>query len=74
MTNILVVIISSLKLPTINKILLYEMKFLVKNYSCLQKPWLVGFAPRSPFSLFSVLRWICWTTRKNSWVCHWSWL
>jgi len=32
------------------------MKFLVPNYSCLQNPWL-----RSPFSLSSVLNWICWT-------------
>ena len=38
MTNKLVVIINSLKLPQIEKILLYEMKFLVPNYSCLQNP------------------------------------
>jgi len=38
MTNKLVVIIKSLKVPNINKILLYEMKFLVPNYSCLQNP------------------------------------
>jgi len=37
MTNKLV-IIDSLKVPKIKKILLYEMKFLVPNYSCLQKP------------------------------------
>ena len=36
MTNKLVVIINSLKVPKIKKILLYEMKFLVPNYSCLQ--------------------------------------
>jgi len=36
MANKLVVIINSLKVPTIKKILLYEMKFLVLNYSCLQ--------------------------------------
>jgi hypothetical protein len=29
------------------------MKFLVPNYSCLQNPWLGGYAPRSPFSLSS---------------------
>jgi len=34
----LVVIINSLKVPKIKKILLYEMKFLVPNYSCLQNP------------------------------------
>ena len=38
MTNKLVVIINSLKVPKIKKILLYEMKFVVPNYSCLQKP------------------------------------
>jgi len=43
-------------------VLLYEMKFLVTNYSCLQNPWLpLATAPRSPFSLSSVLKWICWT-------------
>ena len=35
-TNKLVVIINSLKVPKIKKRLLYEMKFLVPNYSCLQ--------------------------------------
>jgi len=37
-TNKLVVIINSLKVPKIKKILLYEMKFPVPNYSCLQNP------------------------------------
>ena len=37
-TNKLVVIINSLKVPKIKKILLYEMKFLVPNYSCIQNP------------------------------------
>jgi len=32
----LVVNINSLKVPTTKKVLLYEMKFLVPNYSCLQ--------------------------------------
>ena len=39
MTNtycILVVIIN--KVPNIKKILLYEIKFLVPNYSCLKNP------------------------------------
>jgi hypothetical protein len=49
------------------------MKFLVPSYSCLQNPWLGGCGPRSPFSLSSVLTWICWTPppKKNSWVRHW---
>ena len=50
MTNKLVVIINSLKLPKIKKILLYEMKFLVPNYCCLQNPWL-GAMPPHPRSL-----------------------
>jgi len=37
MTNKLVVII-----------FLYEMKFLVPNYSCLQNPWLGGYLPQIP--------------------------
>ena len=45
MTNKLVVIINSLKVPKIKKILLYELKFLVPNYSCLQYPWLGGCRP-----------------------------
>jgi len=38
MTNTLVVIINSLEVPKIKKILLYEMKCLVPNYSCLKNP------------------------------------
>jgi len=66
MTNKFVVIINSLQVPKIKKILLYEMKFLVPNYSCLQTPWPGGYAPRSPFSLSSVLNWICWTPPKKN--------
>jgi hypothetical protein len=39
------------KEPKIKKILLYEMKFLVQNYSCLQNPWLGGPLPPDPHSL-----------------------
>jgi len=28
--------------------LLYEMKFLVPNYNCLQNPWLGGYCPQIP--------------------------
>jgi len=38
MTNKLVVIINSLKVPKIKEVLLYEMKIFVPNYSCLQNP------------------------------------
>jgi len=48
MTNKLVVIINSLKVSKIKKILLYEMTFLVPNYSCLQNPWLGGCRPQIP--------------------------
>ena len=65
MTNKLVVIVNSLKVPKIKIILLYEMKFLVPNYSCLQNSWLGATAPRSPFSLSSVLNWICWPPRNK---------
>ena len=48
MTNKLVVIINSLKVPKIKKMLLHEMKFLVPNYSCLQNPCLGGYRPQIP--------------------------
>jgi len=64
MTNKLVVI-KIIKVPKIKKMLLYEMKFLVPNYSCLQNPWLGGYSPRSLFSLSSVLNWICWPPLPN---------
>ena len=53
MTDKLVVILNSLKVPKIKKILLYEIKFLVPNYSCLQNPWLGGY--RSQIPVLSVL-------------------
>ena len=48
MANKLVVITNSLKVAKIKKILLYEMKFLVPNYSCLQNHWLGGYRPQIP--------------------------
>ena len=48
MTNKLVVIINSLKVPKVKKIVLFEMKFLVPNYSRLQNPWLGGYRPQIP--------------------------
>jgi len=61
MTNKLVVIINSFRVSKIKKPLLYEMKFFVPNSSCLQNRWLGGYRPQTPFSLSSVLNWICWT-------------
>ena len=72
MTNKLVVIINSLKVPKIKKILLYEMKLLVRNYSCLQNPWLGGYCPQIP-----ILSAVCPQLNflnppeQNSWVSHW---
>jgi len=48
MTNKLVVIINNLKVPKIKKILLYELKYLVPNYSCLQNSWLGGYRSQIP--------------------------
>jgi len=48
MTNKLIIIINSLKIPKIKKILLHEMKFLVPNYICLQNLWLGGYRPQIP--------------------------
>jgi len=48
MTNKLVAIINSLRVPKIKKILLYEMKFLVPNYSCLYNPWVWGCRTQIP--------------------------
>jgi len=48
MTDKLVIIINSVKVPKIKKILLYEMKFLVPKYSCLQNPWVRGYRPQIP--------------------------
>ena len=48
------------------KMLPYEMKFLVPNFSFLQNPWLGGYRPpKSPFSFSSALNWICWTPPKK---------
>ena len=74
MTNKLVVIINSHKVPKLKKILLYEMKFLVPNYSCLRNPWLGGYRPQIP-----VLSVLCPQlnllnpppTEQNFWVGHW---
>jgi len=60
MINKLVVVINSLNVKKFKKILLYEMKFLLPNYICLQNTWLGATATRSPFSLSSVFNWICW--------------
>ena len=51
------------------------MKFLVPNYSCLQKPWLGGLPPSDPRSLcpLSSTEFVEPPTpsEQNSWVRHW---
>jgi hypothetical protein len=61
---------NSLKVPNIKKLLLHEMKFLVRNYICLQNPWLGRYCPQIP--VLSGLIWISCTPppKQNSWVCH----
>jgi len=73
MTNKLGVIINILKVPKIKKILLYEMKFLVPNYSCLQDPWLGSYRPQIPvLSLLSPqLNLLTPPPEQNSLVRHW---
>ena len=72
MTNKLVVIINSLKVPKIKKILLYEMKFCVPNYNCPSRtPDYGATVPRSPFSLSST-EFVGPPPKQNSWVCHCS--
>jgi len=73
MTNKLFVIINSLKMPKIKKILLYKMKCLVQNYSCLQNTWLGRLPspdPRSFCPLFSTE--FVEPPRTNSCVRHFA--
>jgi len=70
MTNKLVVIIN--KVPKIKKVLLYEMQFLVPNYSCFQDPWLVGYRPQIPvLSVLCPQLNLLNLPEQNSWVRHW---
>ena len=74
MTNKLVVVINSRKVPKIKKMLLYEMKFLVPNYCCIQNPWLGGYSPQIPvLSVFCPLSSTEFVEppEKYSWVRHW---
>jgi hypothetical protein len=65
---------NSLKVPKIKNILLYEMKFLVPNYSCLQNPWLGGYRPQIP--VLFVLNWICWNPPNKipGYATAWMWV
>ena len=72
MTNKLVVVTINLKVLKTEKFLLYKMKFLVPNYSCLQKPWLVGY--QRQILVFSVLcpqlKLFKLPNEQKSWVRH----
>jgi hypothetical protein len=72
MTNKLVVIINSLKVPNIKKILLYEMKFRVPNYSLPPEPLTRGLTPTDPRSLcpLSSTEFVDPPPGKNSWLRH----
>ena len=74
-TNKLVFVINSLKVIKIKKNLLYELKFLVPNYSRVQNPWLGGYRP--PIPVLSVLcpqlNLLNPPPEQNSWVYHWAW-
>ena len=67
MKNKVVVIIKSLKVPKIKRILLYGMKFLVPNYSCIQNPWLGGYRPQ--ILVLSSTEFVE-PPEQNSWVRH----
>ena len=70
-TNKLVVIINSLKYQKFRKFYYMNWNFLYQTTAASRTPDYGATAPRSPFSLSSVLNWICWTpTEKNSWVRH----
>ena len=74
-TNKLIIIINSLKAPKIKNVLLYEMKFFVRNHSCLQNPSLRGYRPQFPVLFVLCPQLNCWTTpppppEQNSWVRH----
>jgi hypothetical protein len=73
MTNKLVVTVNILRVPKFKKILLYEMKFLVTNYSCLQNPWLGFTVPQIPVLsvLCPQLNLLNPPSEQNSWVHHW---
>ena len=60
------------KVPKIKKMLPYEMKFLVPNYSCLQNPCIGGYHPQIPVLSFlcSQLNLLNPSPEQNSWVRH----
>jgi hypothetical protein len=64
---------NSLKVQKIKNFLLYEVKFLVPNYICLQNPWLGGYCPQIPVPSVHCpkLNLLNPTPEQTSWVLHW---
>jgi hypothetical protein len=60
MTNKLVVIINSLKYQKLRKFYYMKWNSLYQITAASRTPDFGATAPRSPFSLSSVLNWICW--------------
>jgi hypothetical protein len=60
MTNKLVVIINSTKYQKLRKLYYMKWNFLYQITAASRTPDYGTTAPRSPFSLSSVLNWICW--------------
>ena len=72
MTNNLVIIINNLKVPKIKKVYYMKWNFLYQITVASRTPDKWATAPRSPFSMSSVLNWICWTpSEQSSWLRHW---
>ena len=65
MTNKLVVVINRLKYQKFRKCYHMKWNFLYQITDASRTPDYGATAPRSPFSLSSVLNWICWTPPPN---------
>jgi len=65
MTNKLVVIINSLQYQKLRKFYYMKWNFLYQITAASRTPDYGATASRSPFSLSSVLNWICWTRPKE---------
>ena len=70
MTNKLVVIINSLKVPKIKKILLYEIS--CTKLQLPPEPLTRGLPPPDPCSLCPQLNLLKPPPEQNSWVRHWT--
>ena len=71
MTNKLVVVINSLKLPKIKKILRWWNEISYTKLMLPPAPLSNGYRQKIP--VLSIFNWICWTPspEQNSWLRHW---